>query len=44
MNTPEKYYIQEHKHNKSLVSEQNPNEHNFLLSLLHYLQIPHSVI
>ena len=44
MNTLEKYYIQEHKHNKCLISEQNPNEHNFLLSLLHDLQIWHSVI
>jgi hypothetical protein len=43
MNTLEHDYMQEHKHNKTLISEQNPGEHNPLLSFLYDLQLYYSI-
>jgi hypothetical protein len=43
VNTIEQYYIQEHKHNKILISEQNPGDQNPLFCFLYDLQLRHSI-
>ena len=51
MNVIEQYHVQEHKHNKNLISEQNPGEHkSFLIPLRsaimsqHHLMVPLPVV